>query len=705
MNAIDGVGAVLFAPLAVGVIIDLVWMGLALGAVLRKVGLPSGQAFVPVLRWIAAAQAARMSRVAVGLARGIALAGALAALAGLVVIVDQGDAAPAWARLALVAGVAVNALGTLVGWVLWIYGSGTVELRLRAPAALSWVAAISPHIWASILGWGPYGLSGRTDDAARAARADADAPVRSTAVASSSFALGAEAQAGDSHGWATPATRQADASAVPAPTPPSAPTAAPEPVESVPAAAVADEPAVAPAPAAVTPAPATGTIPQAPAAPAESESESEAAPAAMPEASAAVAESEPEAPERPVVSLPPGWSATSDDGDAAGSHDAAPVVPVRPTWAAVTPSEPSARASDDLAPVRVSPFAAPSPAAPPADLRPLSAPSADDVPTLSAPSLGAATAAIPVVPEPEPEPEPEAEPAPAPEPAPASEPEPERPEPKAPLDEAPLDTIALSPYLTRREQHVAADAPATDDAQEPPGDATVIPGEPAVSPYLASAADAEAEPDWLVEARERAQQQSAGSAASPAEPTVAPLPPAAASAPEPEPAAAPGQASAPAPEPEPEPEAPSPAPAVAAPTPAAAPASAVATASADATESDDADDRTVIAARRRVAWRLAVGSDLYDLPETAVVIGRATAVGAPDRVGITDATRTMSKVHARLEPRGDRWFVADMGSTNGTFVRSADGAEIEATATAPVEVTGTLLLGDLEVRIVRGDDA
>ncbi|WP_431308308.1 hypothetical protein [Demequina litorisediminis] len=45
-----------------------------------------------------------------------------------------------------------------------------------------------------------------------------------------------------------------------------------------------------------------------------------------------------------------------------------------------------------------------------------------------------------------------------------------------------------------------------------------------------------------------------------------------------------------------------------------------------------------------------------------------------------------------------------MGSTNGTFVRGADGVETEAGAAQSIEITGTLILGDLEVRLVRGED-
>ncbi|MFV0287585.1 MAG: hypothetical protein ACK5IM_14545, partial [Demequina sp.] len=690
MNSMLVIGPLYFAPLVIALIIDLVWMGLALGAVLRKVGLPSWQAFVPVLRWMAAAQAARMSRLAVGLARGIALAGAVAAVVGLGVYVDQVDAAPAWARLALVVGSAVNVLGSLAGWVLWIYGSGTIELRLRAPAALSWVAAVSPPIWASIMGWGPYNMGGRTDDAARRASAPSDAPIRSSAVDASSFATGPDAATAAS-GWATPEQRAAQApspyappvaasaSEVPEPFVPDAP--APQaPAPAGPEASAPEAPAPeAPAPEApAEPAPVTGSwaavitddgtrTPSAPSAPVvEPRPESEPAGLALPWSepvpevpapatgefgAAEPAATEPAVEEPPafdtaadapesvaapndtqafIGSLPPGWAAGTVEPPA--PEDA--VMP-RPTWASVTPPEPEV-------PVRVSPFAPPEPAAPPADLRPLSAPSADDVPTLSAPSLEAASAAIPlvtaadVVPVPEPETAPEAQSEPEPETAPepelavtdaaAAEPAAETPaEPAAEpvgAEEPPADTFALSPYLTAR--RTAADAEGESDAavDAAPERATEPPAVTAsVSPYGAGPVDDAAEPDWLVEARRQAQASAPQSAA---EETPAPAPAA-------------------APTPLPRVEAANDAlitTAVLAPVP---PAPVEAPDPAEA----DADDRTVIATRRRTVWRLKVGTDTYDLPDSAVIIGRATASAAADRIGIADATRTMSKVHAR----------------------------------------------------------
>ena len=143
---------------AVAAIAAFIWMGFALGALLRKLGATSAHAWVPVLRWVAAARAARMSAVPVAIARSVGLMGVLVYLAGVVALLSSAPDVPAYARGLLVGGAIAALLGSLVGWALWIYGAGTIEMRLRAPAALSWLAAVSPPIWASVMGWGKYGV-------------------------------------------------------------------------------------------------------------------------------------------------------------------------------------------------------------------------------------------------------------------------------------------------------------------------------------------------------------------------------------------------------------------------------------------------------------------------------------------------------------------------------------------------------------------
>ena len=119
---------------------------------------------------------------------------------------------------------------------------------------------------------------------------------------------------------------------------------------------------------------------------------------------------------------------------------------------------------------------------------------------------------------------------------------------------------------------------------------------------------------------------------------------------------------------------------------------------------DDDDDHTVIARRRRDVWVIEANGQTYEIGDEAVVLGRATANPTPGTLGITDATRTMSKRHAELVRKDEVWWVRDLGSTNGTYVKSADGTEtrVEGTEGAPVE--GELMLGDLSTRIIKLED-
>lgn len=87
-----------------------------------------------------------------------------------------------------------------------------------------------------------------------------------------------------------------------------------------------------------------------------------------------------------------------------------------------------------------------------------------------------------------------------------------------------------------------------------------------------------------------------------------------------------------------------------------------------------------------------------------VTVGRiGTRTRGGSQVGIVDPTKSMSKLHARLTRVGDKWLVSDLGSTNGTRVRDGFGEEREVPPGAVVEVTGLLLLGEVEVMIRRSE--
>jgi pSer/pThr/pTyr-binding forkhead associated (FHA) protein len=113
---------------------------------------------------------------------------------------------------------------------------------------------------------------------------------------------------------------------------------------------------------------------------------------------------------------------------------------------------------------------------------------------------------------------------------------------------------------------------------------------------------------------------------------TAPAPAAAAAAPAPVPAAAP----APAPAPSVEPAAPAPAKA-----PPAAPA------------------RPVLA---RLELQLSAGAKVVELTEPLTQLGR----GQHNDVVVTE--ESVSDSHAKIQRRGDGWYLVDMGSTNGSFV-------------------------------------
>ncbi|MFN3867325.1 MAG: hypothetical protein ACK4MD_11535, partial [Demequina sp.] len=198
MNTALGMAAL--GTLGVVAAIDLVWMGLALGALLRKFGGNSVHAWIPVLRWVAAAREGRVPTAPVAAARSIEFAAALVAVTALVMILVSGTV-PAGVRVALIAGITVWLMGALVGWVMWIYGAGTIELRLRAPRAMTWIAAIAPAIWASVLGWGSYQATGHgvTANAAAAGAALRERPAgASEAEEASPVPRGSESSAAES---------------------------------------------------------------------------------------------------------------------------------------------------------------------------------------------------------------------------------------------------------------------------------------------------------------------------------------------------------------------------------------------------------------------------------------------------------------------------------------------------------------------------
>lgn len=127
-------------------------------------------------------------------------------------------------------------------------------------------------------------------------------------------------------------------------------------------------------------------------------------------------------------------------------------------------------------------------------------------------------------------------------------------------------------------------------------------------------------------------------------------------------------------------------------------------------ESDDADfdalDRTVVTRRRRIPWALVPPNGVpVDLTSDVVILGRRPSPDAahPDAqlVPIADETRTVSKTHARLQLRGETWFVTDLDSTNGVLFATLMGTEVEAPPGEEIEAGERFFLGDAEVRLTR----
>ncbi len=121
--------------------------------------------------------------------------------------------------------------------------------------------------------------------------------------------------------------------------------------------------------------------------------------------------------------------------------------------------------------------------------------------------------------------------------------------------------------------------------------------------------------------------------------------------------------------------------------------------------SDDDDfDATMIAHRNRPRWSIvtAAGEEI-ELRSPVVLLGRRPSPEpggvAAQLVALDDGT--VSKTHARLELRGDTWFVTDLGSTNGVVVVSATGEELELARGGQAPAPERIVLGDLELRLVR----
>ncbi len=123
-------------------------------------------------------------------------------------------------------------------------------------------------------------------------------------------------------------------------------------------------------------------------------------------------------------------------------------------------------------------------------------------------------------------------------------------------------------------------------------------------------------------------------------------------------------------------------------------------------DEQDVLEETIIARRKRTDWTLVPPTgEPVALSAEVVILGRRPA-GDPDFPGaqlVSIHDGTVSKTHARLTLRDDRWYVTDLDSTNGVLFATVMGTEVEAPAGEEVEAGDRFLLGDAEVRLRRSD--
>ena len=130
----------------------------------------------------------------------------------------------------------------------------------------------------------------------------------------------------------------------------------------------------------------------------------------------------------------------------------------------------------------------------------------------------------------------------------------------------------------------------------------------------------------------------------------------------------------------------------------------------EANEGDgDELDRTVVVDRRPVVpWRLIVdGGPTFRLSGSIAVLGRrpAGSGAGSQEIAIPDSTRTLSKVHARLDLVDGVWTVTDLNATNGVIVIEADGSENLLDPGASAVVRDRFVLGKVGMRLSFDDDA
>lgn len=315
---------------------------------------------------------------------------------------------------------------------------------------------------------------------------------------------------------------------------------------------------------------------------------------------------------------------------------------------------------------------------------------------LAAPALVAAPGSVPPPPPPAP---------PAPSaplgatgfaPAPPVPPAPSVPTASVPAPSVPTASPAAPPAPPAPDPVAAPSAPAADPISPPPAPpALVTPPEPVPATEIPPAVVRNPWAPWVGPHPAPVLEPLAPLA--PAEP-FAPLTPFAPAAALVAPPPAPVIEAPIAMRPDPAPAAPPPAPAVAAEEPQP---------ELDADADDDEMGATIVVDRRpRVRWRLELdGGAVFALDRATVVLGRkpVTSDAEVQDVAVPDTTRTLSKLHARLERRDEQWVITDLDSTNGVVVVDAAGEEQLLDPGASTTITGRFILGKVGMRLAYND--
>ena len=108
-----------------------------------------------------------------------------------------------------------------------------------------------------------------------------------------------------------------------------------------------------------------------------------------------------------------------------------------------------------------------------------------------------------------------------------------------------------------------------------------------------------------------------------------------------------------------------------------------------------------------LGWELELDDGLvYPISAPSVLLGRSPTGDDPalQYLAVRDLTRTLSKVHARLDRMGEDWRIIDLGSTNGVIVLDDDDTPHAVTAGADAVLAGRrFVLGHVAMRLQRTD--